>query len=128
MAKKPLRRTPEEQRSYTMSRIKSSNTGIEATLTKALWREGIRYRRNYKALPGRPDIAITKYRIAIFCDGEFWHGKDWERKRPDIRSNRDYWMAKIERNINRDNEINRKLQHSGWLVMRFWGKDIQKNL
>jgi len=111
-----------------MSRIRSSNTKIEIRLRKALWHLGIRYRINYPALPGKPDIAITKYKIAIFCDGEFWHGKDWQVKQQKINSNKDYWLPKIEKNIYRDNEVDKKLSALGWRVLRFWGADIQKNL
>lgn len=121
-------RTAEEQRSYNMSRVKQKDTDIELTLRKRLWREGIRYRKNYRKLPGSPDIAITKYQIAIFCDGEFWHGKGWEIKRPKIQSNPEYWTAKIERNMRRDSEADRKLQRMGWCVLRFWGADIEKNI
>jgi DNA mismatch endonuclease (patch repair protein) len=126
MAKSP--RTKEEQRRYNMSRIRSSNTKIEKDFRKVLWSEGIRYRKNYNQLPGKPDIAITRYRIAVFCDGEFWHGKDWEIKKPKIQSNREYWIAKIERNIDRDREIDRQLQNMEWTVLRFWGNDIRKNM
>jgi DNA mismatch endonuclease (patch repair protein) len=111
-----------------MSRVKSRDTAIEVALRKALWHEGIRYRKNYKLLPGKPDIAITKYRIAIFCDGEFWHGRDWARKQQGIRSNRDYWLAKIEKNIDRDTQADMKLYRRGWLVFHFWGDDIKKDL
>ena len=121
-------RTKEEQRRYNMSRIRSKETAIETKLRKALWHEGIRYRKHYKLLPGKPDIAITKYRIAIFCDGEFWHGKDWELKKTKIQSNREYWIAKIERNMSRDDEVNNQLKNMGWTVLRFWDKDIKKNL
>jgi DNA mismatch endonuclease (patch repair protein) len=121
-------RTKEEQRHYTMSRIRSSNTAIEVSFRKALWHEGIRYRKNYVRLPGKPDIAITKYQIAIFCDGEFWHGKDWELQKPKIKGNRDYWVAKIERNMDRDHETDRQLHGRGWTVLRFWGEDIKRNL
>ena len=110
-----------------MSRIKSSNTSIEIKLRKTLWRAGIRYRKNYKPLPGRPDIALTKHKIAIFCDGDFWHGKDWSAKKPKLRSNKEYWIAKIERNMARDNDIDKRLRNMGWTVLRFWGKDIEKN-
>lgn len=79
-------------------------------------------------LPGKPDIAITKYKIAIFCDGEFWHGKDWEIKKPKIKNNRDYWIQKIEKNMERDVEIDKQLKSMGWRVLRFWGRDIVKNL
>jgi DNA mismatch endonuclease (patch repair protein) len=97
-------------------------------LRKALWHEGIRYRKSYGKLPGKPDIAITKYKIAIFCDGELWHGKDWEEKKKRITANRDYWIRKIERNMARDNENEKKLENMGWIVMRFWGKEIKKGL
>jgi len=120
--------TIDNMRKRTMSRIKSNNTSIEVTLRKALWHAGIRYRKNYSLLPGKPDIVLTKYRIAIFCDGEFWHGKDWERKKHRIKTNRDYWIRKIERNIDRDNDINRRLHSSGWTVIRFWGNDINDNV
>jgi len=120
--------TVDAKRKRTMSRIKSNDTSIEVMLRKALWHNGIRYRKNYSKMPGSPDIVLTKYRIAIFCDGEFWHGKDWERKKFKIVSNREYWIRKIERNIDRDNEINRKLFGSGWTVIRFWGNEIRDNV
>ena len=115
-------------RSRTMSRIKSKNTSIEVSLRKALWHSGVRYRKNYSKLPGKPDIAVTKHHVAIFCDGEFWHGKDWETKRPNIQNNRDYWLSKIERNMARDDEANKALTDIGWTVVRFWGTEINKNL
>ena len=117
-----------EQRHKCMSHIRSNNTSIEIMLRKALWYEGIRYRKNVKTLPGKPDIAITKYKIAIFCDGELWHGKNWEKRKNSIKTNRDYWLPKIERNIIRDNENEKKLEKMGWVVLRFWGKEIRKNL
>jgi DNA mismatch endonuclease (patch repair protein) len=117
-----------EQRHKNMSHIRSSNTSIEILLRKALWHEGIRYRKNYSKLPGKPDIAITKYMIAIFCDGELWHGKDWEEKKNRFKTNRDYWIQKIERNIARDAENEKKLESMGWTVIRFWGNEIKKNL
>jgi len=117
-----------EQRHKCMSRIKAKNTSIEILLRKALWREGIRYRKNFKSLPGKPDIAITKYKIAVFCDGELWHGKDWEKLKNKIDSNRDYWVSKIEKNIMNDIINEKKLEKSGWIILRFWGKDIKKNL
>ena len=120
--------TDDIKRRHTMSRIKNRNTSIEVSLRKALWRAGIKYRINYTKLPGAPDIVITKNHIAIFCDGEFWHGKDWEAKKHRIQSNREYWIAKIERNINRDREIEMTLSTMGWTVIRFWGSDIKNNL
>lgn len=118
-----------EQRSKCMSHIRSKDTGIEVVLRKALWHKGYRYRKNYKALPGTPDIALTKYKIAVFCDNEFWHGKDWEVLRPKLLkgNNPDYWVKKIERNRDRDSEINRKLMSMDWTVIRFWGSDILKD-
>jgi len=111
-----------------MSLIKSKNTSIEVIFCKALWRVGFRYRKNYKKLPGKPDIALTKYKIAIFCDGDFWHGKNWDEYKERIKSNRSYWLPKIDRNIKRDFEIDRELKFMGWEVLRFWGGDIEKNL
>ena len=120
--------TDDATRSRTMSRIKSKNTSIEVSLRKALWHSGIRYRVNYAKLPGTPDIAITKHKIAVFCDGEFWHGKDWKSKMAKIQSNREYWLQKINRNIVRDNETNQALSYRGWTIVRFWGADIQNDL
>lgn len=121
------RLTP-EQRHKNMSHIKSKDTSIELLLRKALWKKGIRYRKNYKKIPGTPDIAITQYKIAIFCDSEFFHGKDWEVLRPKLEkgSNPDFWIKKIGKNIEHDNEINKELNFLGWTVIRFWGNDIKK--
>ncbi len=95
-------------------------------LRKALWQKGYRYRKNYKDIPGCPDIALPKYKIAIFCDGEFFHGKDWEVLRPRLEQgkNPDYWIKKIERNRSRDKEKDAQLLYLGWTVIHFWGKDI----
>ena len=119
-----------EQRRKNMQRIHSKDTQIELLLRRALWKEGIRYRKNYKALPGKPDIAITKYRIAIFCDGEFFHGKDWETLQLKLQksNNSMYWLKKIERNIQRDLEVEKQIKAEDWIVLRFWGKDIKNNL
>ena len=118
-----------EQRRKNMQHIKSKDTSIEIALRKALWKKGYRYRKNFKGLPGKPDIAITKYKIAIFCDGEFFHGKDWEVKKPKLMNskNSDYWISKIERNMEREHENEQKLLFMGWTVIRFWGKEILKN-
>ena len=126
MGKAPT--TDDPVRSRTMSRIKSKDTSIEVALRKALWHSGIRYRKNYAKLPGAPDIAITKHQIAIFCDGEFWHGKDWDLKKDKIYNNHEYWVNKIERNINRDITTDRLLYQMGWTVMHFWGQEIRKGL
>lgn len=118
-----------EQRHKAMSHIKSKDTSIELALRKALWKKGYRYRKNYKALPGSPDIVLTKYRIAIFCDGELFHGKNWEVMRPKLLkgNNPEYWVSKIERNMKRDWENDKTLLFLGWTVIRFWGNDILKN-
>ena len=118
-----------DQRAKNMKHIRSKDTRIEVILRKALWKKGYRYRKNYAKLPGHPDIVITKYKIAIFCDGEFFHGKDWEllKSRLEKSNNSEFWISKISRNRERDNEINKKLLFEGWTVIRFWGKDIKKN-
>ena len=117
-----------EQTCKIMSGVHSENTNIEVKLRKALWKKGYRYRKNVKELPGKPDIVLTKYKIAIFCDSEFWHGKDWEVLKPKLEkgSNPDFWVNKIERNRQRDSRINKELLFLGWTVIRFWGTDILK--
>ncbi len=115
-----------EQRHKAMSHIKSEDTKIEVVLRKALWKAGYRYRKNYKELPGKPDIVLTRYKVAIFCDGELFHGKNWEILRPRLLAgnNPDFWVKKIERNMERDRENDKKLLYLGWTVIRFWGDDI----
>lgn len=117
-----------EQRRRNMQAIKSKDTTIELALRKALWGKGIRYRKNCKTLIGKPDIAITKYKIAVFCDSEYWHGFDWENRNQKIKSNREYWIPKIERNMARDQEVNAALEQEGWTVIRFWERQIRKEL
>lgn len=119
-----------EQRRKNMQSIKGKDTKIEIKLRKALWNKGYRYRKNYKELPGSPDIAFTKYKIAIFCDGEFFHGKDWEVLKPRLEksNNSEFWISKISRNRERDDEVNKRLLFEGWTVIRFWGNDIKKNV
>lgn len=117
-----------EQRRRNMQAIHSKDTTIELLLRKALWERGVRYRKNYKKLIGKPDIAITKYKIAVFCDSDYWHGYDWENRNHRIKSNRDYWVPKIERNMARDREVTETLQRNGWLVLRFWEWQIRKHL
>ena len=118
-----------EQRRRNMKCIKSCDTSIEIKLRRALWQKGFRYRKNYKKLPGKPDIALTKYKIAIFCDGEFFHGKDWEVLRPRLEqgNNAEYWVKKLKRNMERDDIVNKQLLYEGWTVIRFWGRDIMKD-
>lgn len=118
-----------EQRKKNMRNIRSKDTSIEVALRKALWKKGYRYRKNYKQLPGKPDIVFLKDKLAIFCDSEFFHGKDWEIVKPRLEKseNSEYWLKKISRNIDRDMEVNHMLLFQGWTVIRFWGKDILKN-
>lgn len=123
-------RLTKEQRHRNMSNIKNKDTSIEIKLRKALWEKGYRYRKNYNKLPGKPDIVLTKYRIAIFCDSEFFHGKDWEKLKLQLEKgkNSEFWINKISKNIERDENIEKELNFMGWTVLRFWGKDINKNV
>ena len=111
-----------------MRQVKNKDSAIELALRKELWRRGLRYRKNVKSIYGKPDIAFIGKKIAIFCDSEFWHGYDWENRKNDFKSNQDFWIPKIERNIQRDKEVNEKLQDDGWVVLRFWGKEIKKDV
>ena len=111
-----------------MQAIRSKDTGIEIALRKELWKRGLRYRKNCKDLPGKPDIVFKGKKVAVFCDSEFWHGFDWENRKEHIGTNRDYWIPKIERNIEKDREVSIQLESMGFTVLRFWGKEIQKNL
>ena len=119
-----------EQRHKNMKNIKSKNTSIEVDLRRALWQKGYRYRKNYNELPGKPDIVLSKYKIVIFCDSEFFHGKDWEVLKPRLEkgNNSEYWVKKIERNREHDQEINKQLLYFGWTVIRFWGKEIKQDV
>lgn len=111
-----------------MSRIRGTNTKPEIALRKALWALGLRYRLNVKKLPGKPDIVIGKHKLAIFVDGEFWHGYDWNAKKPKIKSNAEYWVKKIEGNMARDQNNNEKLRSKGFLVLRFWEQELRKDI
>ncbi|WP_295654186.1 very short patch repair endonuclease [uncultured Mucilaginibacter sp.] len=116
------------QRSLLMSKIRSKNTKPEMLLRKALWSLGIRYRIHNKLLQGNPDIVIKKHKLVIFIDGEFWHGYEWDKKREKIKTNRDFWIAKIERNMQRDRANNHKLELLGYIVLRFWEKEIKTDI
>lgn len=119
-----------EQRRKNMRNIRNRDSVIELRLRKALWHRGYRYRKNWKALPGTPDIVLTKYRIAIFCDSEYFHGKDWQQLQQRIQrgNNPEFWEKKITGNIRHDLEVTAELKGLGWKVIRFWGKDIKKDL
>lgn len=117
-----------EQRRKNMQAVKNKNTKIELMLRKALWARGLRYRKNSSKVFGHPDIVFIGRKVAVFCDSEFWHGYDWENKKNEIKTRQDFWIQKIERNIQRDKEVNDQLKSRGWIVLRFWGNDIKKNV
>ncbi|MDR1404925.1 MAG: very short patch repair endonuclease [Candidatus Methanoplasma sp.] len=116
-----------EQRRRNMQAIKSKDTKIEIILRNELWKRGLRYRKNCKDLPGHPDIVFMRSKLAVFCDSEFWHGYDWSNRKDNIRTNKEFWIRKIEYNMRHDEEINQKLTGLGYTVVRFWGNEITKN-
>ena len=118
----------QEQIHYNMQQVKCKDSKIELLLRKALWQKGVRYRKNVKTVFGHPDIAFIGKKVAVFCDSEFWHGYDWERRKEDFKVRQDFWIPKIERNIQRDKEVTEKLISEGWTVLRFWGRYIKNNL
>ena len=115
-----------EQRHKNMQAVKSKDSKIEVLLRQELWKRGLKYRKNVKTVYGHPDNAFIGKKVAVFCDSEFWHGYDWENRKSDIKSNKEFWISKIERNMARDEEVNDYLTSHGWTVLRFWGKQIQK--
>lgn len=118
-----------EQRHTAMSRVHHEGTNVEVILRKALWHHGFRYRKNYKKLPGSPDIAITKYHVAVFVDGGFWHAKGHQDNPGEqVQSNKEYWVKHLTNNVQRDHEVNNELAEQGWIVLRFWDSEIRKNL
>ena len=116
-----------EQRHKNMQAIKSKDSEIERLLRNELWKRGLRYRKNVKNIIGKPDIVFIGKKVAVFCDSEFWHGYNWEERKADIKTRREFWIPKIERNMRRDLEVNTALTEAGWTVLRFWGKDIKKH-
>ena len=118
--------TPE--RSKIMGKIRGKNTKPELAFRKALWAAGYRYRIDSRKLIGRPDVVMNKYKTVVFIDGEFWHGYQWEERKPKIKTNKEFWIAKIERNRQRDQEVNKELKSLGYTVFRFWEKEIKKDL
>lgn len=117
-----------KQRSFNMSRIRGKNSKPELMLRKALWAKNIRFRLHDKTLPGKPDIVIKKYKLAIFIDGEFWHGYNWEKNKDQIKSNKAFWIPKIERNMQKDRFDHEQLRAKGYTVFRFWSEDIKRGL
>jgi DNA mismatch endonuclease Vsr len=116
-----------EQRKKNMKAVKATGSKIETALAKALFARGYRYRKNDKSVYGKPDLTFKKIKIAIFVDSEFWHGKDWDIRKHDHKSNKDFWITKIERNIERDKEVNLHLLKDGWKVLRFWNKKLNES-
>jgi DNA mismatch endonuclease (patch repair protein) len=117
-----------QQRSKNMQAIRSTGTKDEVRLAKALWHLGYRYRKNNRTVYGTPDITFKKYKIAIFVDSEFFHGKDWETEKGRVKTNTAYWQKKIERNRQRDIEVSNYLKSQGWKVIRFWSTEVEKEL
>lgn len=115
-----------ESKSIAMRRIRSEGNTSELAVRKFLWHLGVRYRVNDPRLPGKPDIVITKAKLIIFIDGGFWHGHNWRLNKSRLKTNRDYWIPKIEANIQRDQITNARLQDSGWTVLRFWEHEVKK--
>ena len=117
-----------EQRRKNMQAVKNKDSQIELLLRKELWSRGIRYRKNSTKIFGKPDIVFIGKKIAIFCDSEFWHGYDWEERKKDFKTHQEFCIPKIERNMQRDQEVNEKLRSDGWIVLRFWGKQIKRDV
>jgi len=117
-----------EQRTKNMKSIKSKNTKMEHLLSTTLWSRGIRFRKNDSTILGKPDLSIKKYKIAVFVDSEYFHGKDWEEEKHKIKTNREFWWKKIEKNQERDRLVNQFLVNNEWKVLRFWSQDIRKKL
>lgn len=117
-----------EQRRKNMQAIRNKDTKVEVLLAKALWERGHRYRKNDKSVFGKPDLTFKRHKVAIFVDSEYFHGKDWDKEKHRIQTNRDFWWAKIEGNMKRDIRVNEELVRTGWKVLRYWSKEIRKNL
>ena len=118
----------QEQIHKNMQNVRNKDSVIEIKLRSLLWKKGYRYRKNVNSIYGHPDIAFIGKKIAIFCDSEFWHGYDWENRKKDFKSHQDFWIPKIEKNIARDKEVNDALAADGWIVLRFWGQQIKKDV
>ena len=117
-----------ESISKRMSNVHLKGGKAETDLAKAIWHEGIRYRKNYRKIPGSPDIAITRYKVAVFVDGEFWHGENWNERKTKLKANKDYWTEKIEENIARDKRNDKLLLDMGWIPIHFWEKEVKNDL
>ena len=116
------------QKNKNMQAVKNKDSKIELMLRHELWARGVRYRKNVTRIIGKPDIAFIGKKVAVFCDSEFWHGYDWEKQKEKIKTNREFWIPKIERNIERDKEVTETLEADGWIVLRFWGNESIKHV
>ena len=116
-----------EQRRKNMQAVKNKDSKIELLLRNELWTRGLRYRKNVNRIYGKPDIVFIGKKVAVFCDSEFWHGYNWEERKKDFKSHQEFWIPKIERNMERDAEVTARLESEGWTVIRFWGNEIKKN-
>jgi len=121
-------RLTKEQRRKTMQAVKSKGSKIDQMVQDALHQRGYTFEQNYPGAEGKPDIAFLPLRIAVFCDSDFWHGYNWQERKYDFKSKRDFWWKKIERNVERDAEVTKTLQEQGWTVLRFWGHEIKADL
>jgi DNA mismatch endonuclease (patch repair protein) len=117
---------PKEGKKSAIGRVPKFGTQIELVLGSALWAAGVRYRKQYRKIPGRPDFVVLKAKLAIFCDSSFWHGRGWPASSAQFRTNREFWLPKIERNIRRDEVVNGLLTELGWTTLRFWDDEILK--
>ena len=116
-----------EQRRKNMQAVKNKDSQIELLLRNELWTRGLRYRKNVNRIYGKPDIVFIGKKVAVFSDSEFWHGYNWEERKKDFKSHQEFWIPKIERNMERDAEVTARLESEGWTVIRFWGNEIKKN-
>lgn len=118
----------QEQISFNMKQVKNKDSVIEIALRKELWNRGLRYQKNVTKIFGKPDLVFKGKKVAVFCDSEFWHGYNWKERKKDFKSHQEFWIPKIERNMQRDIEVTEELQKQGWKVLRFWGNEIKKNV
>lgn len=123
-----MKKKTTEQISYNMKRVKNKDSAIELLLRHELWNRGLRYRKNVNGIIGKPDIVFIGKKIAVFVDSEFWHGYNWDERKKDFKSHQEFWLPKIERNIERDKEVTAALTNMGWTVLRFWGKEIKTDV
>ena len=126
MKHQKLSTTPEISRRMANVHLKAGKA--ETAIAKELWKRGIRYRKNYKQLSGSPDISILRHYVAVLVDGEFWHGKDWEHRKSQLKANREYWIEKIEENIARDLRNDTLLKEMGWTPIHFWEREVNREL